>query len=157
MAGRRRWRTPGCSANATTPRSTTASASTATPQANGTPTAPTARRSMFSDRPPTTRGSPERGDVGCEDGEAVREHRPARGRRQQRSGGHLPGGPEVVGRAGDLDGRRRVGELRLDGQQRAARAADESAGPLPQARLGPAGAHEGGGAPRATPGAGGAP
>jgi hypothetical protein len=40
-----RWTTAGCSANATTPRSTTASASNEIPTADGTPTAPTALRS----------------------------------------------------------------------------------------------------------------
>src|SRR3954468_5663741 len=47
---RRRWRTPGCCANGTTPRSTTASRSSEIPTADGTPTAPTAPRSSCGNR-----------------------------------------------------------------------------------------------------------
>src|SRR3954468_23123460 len=62
-AGRPTWRTPGCFANGTTPRSTTASASSATPPADGTPTAPTAPRSWYCGDRMTTRSSRERGEA----------------------------------------------------------------------------------------------
>ncbi|MGY1807563.1 DUF222 domain-containing protein [Blastococcus sp. SYSU D00669] len=57
-AARPAWTTPGCSANGTTPRSTTASASSGTPPAGGTPTGPTAPRSTSSGHPPTSPSSP---------------------------------------------------------------------------------------------------
>src|SRR4051794_10005063 len=68
MTERRRWRTPGCCANGTTPRSTTASRSSEIPTADGTPGAPTAPRSCSTHRcpsdpdPPPTMG-PRRPDV----------------------------------------------------------------------------------------------
>ena len=48
--GETAWRTPGCSANGTTPRSTTASGSNEIPAGDGTPTAPTAARSSSTNR-----------------------------------------------------------------------------------------------------------
>src|SRR3954447_9133453 len=61
-AARHHWPTVGCSANATTPRSTTGSPSNEIPPADGTPTAPTAPRSSpAGPRRSMTRRCPKRG------------------------------------------------------------------------------------------------